>query len=247
MEKPRAEKRGVWSRAGERDLSLGIFFFFFLEILVAPPRALGRSGNSNRSSSLLAGPGRRRGPAWRSRRRLQPGPAHRKPLPPRRSALAPPPFPLPPPSPPPPGPLPRAPRHPRALARAPPPFAHTHGRLAAKFRLRPPLQNPAAVIRAVTLNFPSAVTHSPLSPPARPLAPPSPPFLKKHFTATTTTPIQPTPNLRAPPSPRPYHHHHQHRTTESKPQTQAKSSRQRRRRRLGGQGRCARTAGGLEV
>ena len=50
---PRAEKRGVWSRAGERDLSFGIF-------QERVPIPLGGGGGS---SSLLARPGQTRGEA----------------------------------------------------------------------------------------------------------------------------------------------------------------------------------------
>lgn len=86
--------------------------------------------------------------------------------------------------------LPHPPRPHPALSRARPatrahsltlPLAHTHGRLAAKFRLRSPLRNPAAVLGAVTLNFPSAVTHSPRSPSRALSCAPLPAFFKKAF------------------------------------------------------------------
>lgn len=180
---PRAEKRGVCSRTGERDLSFGIF-----QERVPIPLGSGQRQQQQppRSAGSDAGRGGRAGGrAWRSLRgRLQPGTARRELLPLGRPALAPPPSPRP---------LQAPPPHPaptQALSRARPatrahsltlPLAHTHGRLAAKFRLRSPLRDPAAVLRAVTLNFPSAVTHSPRSP-SRPLScAPLPAFFKKAF------------------------------------------------------------------
>lgn len=97
---PRPEKRGVWSRAGERDLSFGIF-----QELVPIPLGSGQRQQQQppRSAGSDAGRGGRPGGrAWRSqrgRRRLQPGTARCEPLPPRRPALAPPPSPRPLPSP----------------------------------------------------------------------------------------------------------------------------------------------------
>lgn len=76
---PRAEKSGVWSRAGERDLSFGIF-----QELVPIPLGSGQRRQQQqppRSAGSDAGRGGRAGGrAWKSRRgrrRLQPGTAPR--------------------------------------------------------------------------------------------------------------------------------------------------------------------------
>lgn len=185
---PRAEKRGVWSRAGERDLSFGIFQELVPIPLGSgqrrrrrqqqPPRSAGRvrRGARRRAGGPVEEPARAaaaagdRAPRASSARET----CARAPSLTPASPFSPTPRPHP-------GPLPRAPRHPRALAQLTLPLAHTHGRLAAKFRLRSPLGDPAAVLGAVTLNFPSAVTHSPRSP-SRPLScAPLPAFFKKAF------------------------------------------------------------------
>lgn len=135
---------------------------------------------------------------------MQRGPSAAKSFPPGSFALAPPPSPRPLPAPPPPHPHPslsgaRPATRAHSLAL---PLAHTHGRLAAKFRLRSPLPDPAAVFAAVTLNFPSAVTRSPCFP-HRPASCAPPPafffFFLKHF-ITHHHPI-PIPNPRAPQAP----------------------------------------------
>lgn len=185
---PRAEKRGVWSRAGERDLSFGIF-----QELVPIPLGSGQRRQQQqppRSAGSDAGRGGRAGgrpgveePARaaaaaaaagdRAASLFRPGDLRPSPLPHPSLSL-----------------LPHPPRPHPALSRARPatrahsltlPLAHTHGRLAAKFRLRSPLRNPAAVLGAVTLNFPSAVTHSPRSPSRALSCAPLPAFFKKAF------------------------------------------------------------------
>lgn len=206
-----AEERGVWSRelSGRAGFIVGDFFGSSLRSPWAP-------GGGGGGGSLLPR-WVRRGARWaarrRDRRRLQPGTALRslflhqgdlcsRPLPHPGLSLLP-----PPPTHPAPTGLSRAAPPPARTRRAPSP--HTHGlRLAAaaKFRPRsPPPGNPAAaaLLRAVTLNFPSAVTHSLRSlllPPSF-LRPPPRLFFKKSTSPPTTTPIRPAlPILRAPPS-----------------------------------------------
>ena len=241
-----SRKRGVRSRAGERDLSFGIF----QERVPIPPGS-GQPRQQQqppRSAGSDAGRGGRRAGsrAWRSRRgrrRLQPGTARREPLPPGRPALAPPPSPRPLPAPPPPPPPPRP-----SPARAPPPartrsrspLAHTHGRLAAKFRLRSPLRDPAAVLGAVTLNFPSAVTHSPRSP-SRPLScAPLPAFFKKAFHHQPPPQSDPHRTFAHPLAPN-NNNNNNNCKQKTNPQTQAKSSQHRRRRRRPRRARPARS------
>lgn len=120
---PRAEKRGVWSRAGERDLSFGIF-----RELVPIPLGSGRQRRQQQpppSAGSDAGRGGR--PGGREEAGASGGAAARD----RASGVSStretcarvpsltPASPFSPTPPPPPGPLPRAPRHSRALAPSP--------------------------------------------------------------------------------------------------------------------------------
>lgn len=153
-EKRPEQKTGVCSQAGS------IVWDFFQEVLPIPSVGCGQRHRqrSPRSAGQTWGEagGRRCGGAGAQQRLFRPGAPRLRPLPhPGLSLLPPPPNPYPALS----GARPATRAHSFAL-----PLAHTHGRLAAKFRLRSPLPDPAAVLAAVTLNFPSSVTHSPCFP-----------------------------------------------------------------------------------
>lgn len=151
---PRTEKRSLQPSGIDR---LG----FFQEVL--PILSVGCGQRHRQRSPRSAGQtrgqagGRRCGGAGAQQRLFRPGAPRLRPLPHPGLSLLPPPHPHPHPALS--GARPATRAHSLAL-----PLAHTHGRLAAKFRLRSPLPDPAAVLAAVTLNFPSAVTHSPRFP-----------------------------------------------------------------------------------
>lgn len=201
---PRAGKRGVWSRAGERDLSFGIFQELVPISLGSgqrQPAAASSLGRVRRGARRAAGwPGvekpAREAAAAAGDRALRASSAQ------ETCARAPSLTPASPFSPLHPAPTPALSRaHPATRAHSLTlPLAHTHGRLAAKFRLRSFLRDPAAVLGAVTLNFPSPVTFSSLSL-LLSLLRPSPRLFLKSILPPTITPIQPTPNLFAPHSP----------------------------------------------